>query len=208
MLDIWEANLDATGWPPQEELPEEERARTERQLRPLSQRRWTAARWALRGILAGYLGSEPAAVELRVDDGGKPRLADPVAGLRFNLSHSHGLGLVAVASEREVGVDVEWIDPERDFEALARRMLDPGEIEALRSASADSQPEVFYAAWARREALGKCLGVGLASAPAGRSAAVADLEMRPGFAGAVAIEAATVPPLRRLTIGSDLSPVS
>jgi 4'-phosphopantetheinyl transferase len=199
-IHVWEADLDRGEWPSPRRLPPPERERAERIRRAPARRRWVAARWALRGVLARYLGGEPAAVELGVEANGKPRLAPAGVPLRFNLSHSHDLAVVAVTLAREVGVDVEWIDRERDLERLAPRALGPRGAEAVRAAPAASRPEVFHAAWARREAIGKCLGVGLATPPPGRSAAVLPLAVPPGFAGAVAIAAKEVPPLRRFAI--------
>ncbi|HEX2391479.1 MAG TPA: 4'-phosphopantetheinyl transferase superfamily protein [Solirubrobacterales bacterium] len=199
-IHVWEADLDAAGWPGPQSLPAAERERAERLLRPLGRRRWVAARWALRGVLGRYTDLPPAEIELRAGDGGKPRLEGAEEGLRFNLSHSHGLAAVAVAVGAEVGIDIEWIDPDRDIEALAPRALDATGAERVVAAPPARKPEVFHAAWTRREAVGKCLGVGLASPPPGARVAVAPLEVRPGFAAAVAIAAESVPPLRRFEI--------
>jgi 4'-phosphopantetheinyl transferase len=160
---VWRADLDADAWPGPERLPAGERERAARMLRPLSRQRWVAARWALRSVLGECLGGDPATIELLVARRGKPRLADPDARLRFNLSHSGGLALVAVAWAREVGVDVERIVPDR-------------------------HPPSFYAAWTRHEALVKCHGVGLvAPLPADADADVTDLDVEPGFAAALAL---------------------
>lgn len=198
-LHVWEADVDRGTWPPLERLPQPERERAER-LRPAARRRWVAARWALRGALAQYLKVDPAAIELEAAVGGKPRLADRASPLRFNLSHSHQLAVVAVGLDREVGIDVEWIDRERDLLRLAPRALGPADAERVRAASAASRPEIFYAAWARREAVAKCHGTGLTSAASAADAAAATIEVRAGFAGAVAVAAPTVPPLRRFAI--------
>jgi 4'-phosphopantetheinyl transferase len=59
--------------------------------------RWTVARGALRCILATYARCEPGALVFREGTHGKPALAWPVEGIPFNLSHTGGLTLVAVA---------------------------------------------------------------------------------------------------------------
>ena len=61
---------------------------------------------ALHRVLAVYLGEDPARIRLETGAQGKPRLADPQGQLRFNLSHSGEIALVAVSGEAEVGVDV------------------------------------------------------------------------------------------------------
>jgi len=93
-IHVWRARLDSTAWPDAAGLPAAERERAARLLRPDSRRRWVAARWALRGVLARYLECGPAEIELRLGERGKPLLADPGSALRFNLSHSDDLALV------------------------------------------------------------------------------------------------------------------
>ena len=105
----------------------------------VSTQRWVASRWALRGILGRYLAEDPATIALRSGEHGKPELAAAAGGLAFNLSHSHGLALIAVAAGCQVGVDVEWIDADRDVAALADRGLDPEAAAAVRAAPAGSR---------------------------------------------------------------------
>src|SRR3954452_24190193 len=95
-------------------LPSSDLRRAERQ-----GARWANARAALRETLAGYLDADPAALRIRDED--KPRL-EPPSPLRFNLSHSGDVALVAVATEREVGIDVERVE-QRDIDRLAKRMF-------------------------------------------------------------------------------------
>jgi 4'-phosphopantetheinyl transferase len=159
-VHIWRAALDEAGWPDAERLPAPERERAASFLREEPGRRWVAARWALRQVLEGYLGEPAAAIELELGDNGKPRLLNG-NGFEFNLSHSNGLALVAVAEGREVGVDVELIEPGCDLVALAERALDPDDAAAVRAASERERAAVFYAAWTRHEARLKCLGTGL-----------------------------------------------
>jgi 4'-phosphopantetheinyl transferase len=193
-VHIWRAALDDPGWPGSGGLPADERERADGLLRDPAARRWVAARWALRRALSHYLEVEPAAVELEIGENGKPRLAAG-DGLEFNLSHSGGLALVAVA-EREIGVDVELIVPRHDLPALAERALPVADAAAVRAASEVDRPAVFYAAWTRHEARLKCLGSGLGSAPGWGEVAVEGLEVAPGYAAAVAVAWTEVGPVR------------
>ncbi|MGC1853430.1 MAG: hypothetical protein WA687_13430, partial [Solirubrobacterales bacterium] len=84
-----------------------------------------ASHRALRRVLAHYLDADPGEIELRTGEYGKPALADPGAPLRFNLSHSSGAALIAVACGREVGIDIERIRPRHDLLRLAERALEP-----------------------------------------------------------------------------------
>ncbi len=193
-VELWIAELDA-GWPGPEGLPSEERERAERLATDALQRRWSAARWALRAVLGARLGEDPAAVAIEVAAGGKPRLAGD--GPRFNLSHSGALALIALAST-EVGVDVERLDRDRDVLALAPHALDPAATAAVREAPPERRHELFYAAWARREAEAKCRGEGIWTDPAGgpERPAVVSLAPPPGFAAALAVAAERMPPQR------------
>jgi 4'-phosphopantetheinyl transferase len=161
-----------------------------------------ASHQALRQVLAHYLDEEPAAIELRLGEHGKPALADPAARLRFNLSHSGGLVLIAVARDREVGVDVERIDARRNVLRLSRRALDPAAAAAVRAARPTDRPAVFHEAWARREALAKCHGVGLRAALPTTPVAVSMLDAGPGFAAAVAVSGESMPQLRFGALGT------
>lgn len=151
---------------------------------------------ALREVLARYLDEDPAGIELRRGEHGKPALADPSSPLRFNLSHSGGLALVAVTHGLEVGVDVERIRPRRDLRRLAERALDPAAAAAVRAAPADDRPAAFHRAWARREAIAKCLGTGLGAPLPPSPVAVTRLSPASGYAAALAVAGDEVPPMR------------
>ncbi|HET8566545.1 MAG TPA: 4'-phosphopantetheinyl transferase superfamily protein [Solirubrobacterales bacterium] len=204
-VHIWRAALDDPGWPGPEELPPPERERAAAFLREDAARRWVAARWALRRVLARYLEKAPAAVELEVGEHGKPRLRGAVP--RFSLSHSAGLALVAVC-EREVGIDVEAVRPGRNLVALAGRALPAAEAASVRAAEPAEQAAVFYPAWTRHEARLKCLGA-VTSGTSLRSTtsevadrrlapeiAVVDLDVPPGYTAAVAVMGSKIGPLR------------
>jgi 4'-phosphopantetheinyl transferase len=201
-IHVWRAPLDGSGWAPPDRLPLEERERAARLRPPGAARRWAAARWALRGVLAHYIEENPAEIALRTGSHGKPALADPTAALRFNLSHSSDLALVAVTQAREIGIDVEWIDPRRDVLSLAPNALDPAAAEAVRAASPAVRSAVFHAAWVRREAVVKCLGIGLGTPIPEAAVAIAEFDAGPGFVAALAIVGHEVPPLRHLTISA------
>lgn len=161
-VHVWRADLDRPRWPETEGLPQDERQRAARILRSPSRRRWVASRWALRGVLARYLGRPAAEIRFETGAHGKPHLAEPGDGLAFNLSHSDAVALVAVATGHEIGVDVERIAAKR--------------------------PRAFYEEWAVREARLKCLGTGLTEPPPPGAAALAvqRLDLGPGYAAAVA----------------------
>jgi 4'-phosphopantetheinyl transferase len=143
-----------------------------------------AARGALRGVLSGYLDEDPAAIELRSGERGKPMLADPEAALRFNLSHSGGLVLIAVCWDREVGVDVQ----------------------RMRRRRGHGRPVEFFTEWTRREAIAKCHGVGLWAPLPDAPVAVCELAIESGYAAAVAVSGEEMPAIRRFEWPLDVRP--
>lgn len=150
---------------------------------------WSAARAALRRVLASYLGVSSMDVAIVTGPNGKPRLG-PGHGLdlRFSLSHSGDVALIAVRLGHEVGVDVEAIRPGVDTAAIARENFDAAEREAL---AADLVDGSFFRAWARHEALAKATGRGVAGgtgAADGAGFRVLDLGGIPGCAAALASE--------------------
>jgi len=191
-VDVWRFALDL---PPAEVeacwrvLSPDERARADRTRRG-PRERYVVGRARLRVILAGHVGVAPASLALVTGPNGKPRLE---AGPAFNLAHSGALGLIAVARDREVGVDVEELRVVPEAQEIARRWIGPDAEAALRSAGAD-RDRVFLRLWTRREALLKATGAGLADAerpPDPGEASrweVVDLDPAPGYVGALAVE--------------------
>jgi 4'-phosphopantetheinyl transferase len=115
----------------------------------------------LRSICAGYLRTSPRSIEFAEGRYGKPKLAaDSVIGLEFNLSHSGELALIAAASCREVGVDLECVR-DFDFEQVAERFFTAGEVAALRALPKPQQRLAFYKCWTSKEAFLKAKGTGM-----------------------------------------------
>jgi 4'-phosphopantetheinyl transferase len=119
-----------------------------------------AARAFLREVLGRYLGRPAPAVQFRYSPSGKPEV-EADSPLQFNLSHSGGLALLAVAQGRAVGMDVERLRPDFAGEPLARRFFAPGEVAALLALPEYMQLQAFYRCWTRKEAYLKARGDGL-----------------------------------------------
>jgi 4'-phosphopantetheinyl transferase len=186
-VHVWRAELDRWRSSSLHALAPSERERAAAIRHPSARDRWAASRRALREVLARYLDADPVAIELRVSERGKPALADPAATLHFNLSHCGPLALIAVAEGREVGVDIEKIDAERDVIALADRGLDPAVAATIRAAAPAEQITTFYEAWARREATVKCLGIGLGAPLRQDRVTLSPLDAGPDYAAALAL---------------------
>ncbi|MFL5819847.1 MAG: 4'-phosphopantetheinyl transferase family protein [Solirubrobacteraceae bacterium] len=143
-------------------LSPDERARAARFRRQSDRDRFVAARGLLREVLADRLGLPPDRVEMTATETGKPRLASASGDLRFNASRSGERAAFALASAREVGVDVELVRDDLDVDTVARRALSPAELRAWTQLPAAGRAAAFFAAWARKEAYAKGRGEGLA----------------------------------------------
>lgn len=162
-LDVWAVDLDPVprpGDPLTALLDDAERDRAGRFVRPADAARYRVAHGALRTILGGRLGIAPQAVAYAYGEHGKPRVAG--GGLRFSLSHSATLALVAVSAEREVGVDVEDVRPVPRAAALAERCFAAVDARWIADAAPQRRDLRFLRIWTAMEAILKAEGTGLA----------------------------------------------
>ena len=138
-----------------EALSPEERHRAARFAVPGAGRQFIAGRAVLRRLLGHYLGLPPQALHFSLGAMGKPALAE-VRALSFNLSHTEGLLLVAVASGMEVGDDVEKVRPIEGAAHLAARYFT-----ARERAGMEDRPDAFLRLWTCRESAVKASGLGV-----------------------------------------------
>jgi 4'-phosphopantetheinyl transferase len=124
-------------------------------------RRFAATRGVLRGLLGRYLAVDPSALVFGYGPQGKPALAAPWQGLRFNVSHSGGLALLAFSADHEIGVDIEQERPVPEMDSIAERNFSPRESAALRVLGDGERGRAFFRCWTRKEAFIKAVGDGL-----------------------------------------------
>lgn len=143
-------------------LSPSEHARLEGIQHPRALAEFVAGRRLIREVLGALLGLQPPDVTLFESERGALSI-DPshASTLRFNLSHTEGLVVLAVA-ETDVGVDVEWLDrPGRTVE-LADRYFAPAEAAALQALPIELQRDRFFDLWTLKESYIKARGLGLA----------------------------------------------
>jgi 4'-phosphopantetheinyl transferase len=140
-------------------LSDDERIRAGRFCFVKHANRYTVARANLRRILSRYTDVAPSLLQFQYTANGKPFLAN--APIRFNLSHSSDLAMVAVTRDREVGIDVERIRRDDDLLDAAEHYFAPVERTALRSLASEEQCIGFFRCWTRKEAYLKARGDGL-----------------------------------------------
>jgi 4'-phosphopantetheinyl transferase len=166
-VHLWRASLDLAGSELDElyaTLDDDERARARRFRADADRNRFVAARGILRALVAGYLGVGARDLVIAYGRWGKPAVAGPRGAewLRFNLSHSGSLAVIAFAAGREVGVDVEPLRTLDDTDLDVARLFSSGERAALSALAGRSREEAFLACWTRKEAYVKARGEGLA----------------------------------------------
>jgi 4'-phosphopantetheinyl transferase len=169
-VHIWRAGL---GLPPaclqcmEQTLSPGERARAEELLSRRHRSRVIASHGILRAILGAYLTAQPADLRFRAGPNGKPAVVGKLGwpALQFSMSHSHFLGLYAVARDRRVGVDVERVRKGKAYSRLADRYFGAAEIGQLDATPAHLREPFFLRLWTRKEAYVKAIGDGLPSLP-------------------------------------------
>lgn len=144
-------------------LDAEERLRASRFIHKTDRRRYVMAHGCLRALLARYVGLPPAALSFGRTREGKPMLVHEArpAAVSFNMSHSHGRMLLAVAKHREVGADLELLREDVEALKLAERFYTRKEYAALAAQPSAQHTLRFFQYWVAKEAVLKGQGRGI-----------------------------------------------
>lgn len=132
-------------------------------------RRYVVAHGILRRVLASYRQADPRTLRFSIGENGKPALSDergPTA-LRFNLSHTEDLALIAVTLGREIGVDVERVRPISELDSIVESYFTSRERDTLRTMENTARRDAFYRCWTRKESYAKATGGDLSVALGG-----------------------------------------
>ncbi len=124
------------------------------------QQAFIIARGTLRIILSHYLTLSPEQIKFKYSSKGKPSLDQDPLPLHFNLSHAYGKAIYAIALDKNIGVDIEYI---RKIEvlSLAKRFFCSSEYQWLNSLPLEEQYAAFFQLWTCKEAYLKATGEGL-----------------------------------------------
>ena len=120
--------------------------------------RHISTRGALRLILSGYLKLQPKAIGFLNGENDKPFIGNSNPNnLHFNISHSGEWILIGVTNTA-LGVDVERIKPDFNYQEIISLNFSPKEINYI----VQNEPlERFFSLWTRKEAFLKATGQGL-----------------------------------------------
>lgn len=144
-------------------LSPDESARADRFKVPIPRRHFIVCRAVVRQLLGQCSGCDPRQVEFEYGLHGKPSMRQPTTGPRieFSVSHSADQGLIAIAMDRQIGVDLEEMNPAVRILKLATRFFSPREATELASLPEADQLAGFYRGWTCKEAYLKATGFGL-----------------------------------------------
>ena len=169
-VHVWHIALDLPEnaiAPLLELLDAEERNRAARFKFPAPRNQFVVSHAFVRSVLGRYLQIDARDIRFRASDHGKPEITE--GDLRFNLSHTEGAAVVAIARRRPVGVDVEKIRTNLEPLELANRFFSRQEADWLSGQSEPQRVAAFFACWTAKEAYIKACGGGLSIPLAGFS---------------------------------------
>ena len=135
-------------------LTEEEIIKSKDYKSEIAKINYIASRAILNLVLKCLLEKEIDDLIVKRDKNNKPYLENTI-GLKFNISHTEGLVLLAFF-KREVGVDVEKINYKFEFKDILENCFTKDEIINI-----DNNIISFYRYWTAKEAYLKCDGIGI-----------------------------------------------
>ena len=114
----------------------------------------------LRLIISKKLNTHPSEIQLNSDGKIKPHIDG--LPLFFNISHTRNAFILALCDTFEVGVDLEEVNRELDFNSIIRRFFSASESTFILESPEDAINR-FFLIWTRKEALLKAIGTGIIS---------------------------------------------
>jgi 4'-phosphopantetheinyl transferase len=170
-IHVWHAKWEQFVGKMEAVLSDAERERAERFRFKKDRDRYATSRGILRKLLGKYLAVSPYDLEFRYGSHGKPYLTEKSFAnlIHFNVSHSHELTLFAFSRDQEIGIDVERIRKDFEFENIATRFLTPRALAVLDALRDEARTAEFFRLWTRMEACAKAEGFGISLLDAAES---------------------------------------
>ncbi len=157
-----------------------------------ARRRFVLSRAALRAVLCRELACRNDELAFDILPYGKPfaMVRDQPAAISFSVSHGGEHGLIAIAPEGRLGVDVEERATRRRLDLLVEAALGDQERAELASKQGSEELHLFFRLWTMKEALLKAHGDGFRLDPTsfqipgpmrkGETSGVVELPQAPG----------------------------
>jgi 4'-phosphopantetheinyl transferase len=141
-------------------LSESEQQRARSILLDRPRRAFVVGRLLLRSTVARIADVRPEDVGIEVEPTGRPVLNRELDDYFVSIAHSGSHVVVGVANKR-IGVDVEQLRPAPPSPRLMARVCSPDELRLLESMNDEDRAVAFMTVWARKEAYGKAIGIGI-----------------------------------------------
>jgi 4'-phosphopantetheinyl transferase len=120
---------------------------------------YLCSRIVMRRLIASYLNRPAYELEFNTTARGKPFLCGNGPGLKFNLSHSGELMLLAISPSLELGVDIEQQKSISNWEKIASKVFNKTIIDSLKQSIYPQK--AFIREWTAFEAKHKLFGEGI-----------------------------------------------
>jgi 4'-phosphopantetheinyl transferase len=121
--------------------------------------RHIAARAMLRLCLSQYTSTKPQDLAFQHNRYGKPEILNGTIG--FNLSHSNNFALLAICSNKLIGIDIEEEQSSIDLMLIAENNFHAQEISQLQACDEQDRQAIFLQLWTLKEAFLKAVGLGI-----------------------------------------------
>jgi 4'-phosphopantetheinyl transferase len=166
-IGVWHAHAAALSGDPArierslDELLPVERARYDRFLHDADRLMFLTGRVMARTLVGRALGCAPASWRWREGRHGRPEIDEPGVAVHFNLAHSAGLVVCAIAPDREIGVDVEDRQRRPVDRRFVERYCSPSEVADVAAQPDEDWHDRFLMYWTLKEAYLKARGLGV-----------------------------------------------
>lgn len=126
-------------------------------------RQFLWGRIVARRVISLYTGLRPEDLQFRRNRNGRPELKGRTHPLRFNVTHTGMLVLIAVRRDGLLGIDAEVLRDSSDLSEVAVEFFSAKELCILRNSDVGSRAAVFFRLWTGKEACVKAAGRGISN---------------------------------------------
>ena len=125
----------------------------------MSRRYFILSRFIVRMFASKILNLSPDQIPIVISSRGKPSISN--SSLKFNISHSGAVVIVAFHCFQDVGVDIEVVDYQLHWESIALDLYSKKDWFHVQRLPRKQQLFYFYQLWTTFESIVKTIGVGL-----------------------------------------------
>lgn len=145
-------------------LSADERERSAKLKVEVKKKQFMLSRSLLRKILSNITEKNHNEIKFYYGNHNKPYIKEKHNNkmIEFNISHSDQYILIGLSLHNKVGVDIEKVNKEIDFESLSKRFFSKKEKEYIKGIDPENKPDAFFTIWTRKEAFIKATGKGIA----------------------------------------------